>query len=919
MDTPGDVPASFLVDPASLHILLVDANAASRANITALLQKYNYQVTSCKTSQEAIRTLEARRGPGGTSGFDLILKEHSPAQGTNACRLLRKAQSESVLEGIPIIVVSTTENRDVMVTCLQLGAADYMIKPLRHNEVRNLWARVYWWRRASYLQQRPSGSVPLEDFAPQPSNGSQETKEDDDGQEGLEEDSGEGSAPNGSASPRNGSNDGSKELGSKNGSKGANGWSGTQPPQPVFRGQAGGRTNGGNGTSTTNLACQGSNHPNSDAAPAGVHGGGNAPGATAVADAPALHIAPLDLSTKPSKSKQPVPLQPANTEPNRDSGDAAPGFRAYVSSENTRKRSADKMDNADIGTARSSGSDHTRSRGNPNSSKRRASVSRMDSGSAGVATSDATFNLAGDCTPAGGSQPAGPEVGGSHVGAADPMKLHTNHGQSGSGSCVAMNQGAANGFGGYYPFGMMTPFTVPPQFWSQMSGGQMGAQGGNADMAAMFSQFSHQAQTQQGMTNMSQGQQQQQQQHQQVAMHNQLMMQHSMLMQQCGMPAPPFVSFQNLNRAMANQASNSHQAGQPQQGGQQTGNAQPQRTPTPVHGQTQPHGAQGGPSGSAQETPSREVGRRGTPHTWSSGLPREHSVPVSGMFTGTGNGTSNGGNTLGSAPGNATGATSHTSAQLGMDGSLTEPSRQERRAQALHKYKQKRKNLNFTKKIRYESRKQLAQARPRVKGQFVRLQPGEEETSDPLAMELEEEASQMVSQVEEPRVAVEKITGEARLPSKPVVPALPTEVLPRQSIDDSGSVPVAQMAPTEGSNTPLAPRPLEKQPQGRPAATGTVETQLQGGPAAPGTVETQPKGPSADPLPVETQPKGRSADPGPGEARPRGQPAAPARAPASALAGPPKMSSLMSAARHQAVGGSEKILPSDLRRMFLQP
>ena len=30
-------------------------------------------------------------------------------------------------------------------------------------------------------------------------------------------------------------------------------------------------------------------------------------------------------------------------------------------------------------------------------------------------------------------------------------------------------------------------------------------------------------------------------------------------------------------------------------------------------------------------------------------------------------------------------------------------------------------NLCFTKKIRYESRKQLAQARPRVKGQFVRV------------------------------------------------------------------------------------------------------------------------------------------------------------------------------------------------------
>jgi len=44
----------------------------------------------------------------------------------------------------------------------------------------------------------------------------------------------------------------------------------------------------------------------------------------------------------------------------------------------------------------------------------------------------------------------------------------------------------------------------------------------------------------------------------------------------------------------------------------------------------------------------------------------------------------------------------------------------ERRAAALDKYRQKRKTLCFSKKIRYASRKQLAEARPRNKGQFVR-------------------------------------------------------------------------------------------------------------------------------------------------------------------------------------------------------
>ena len=51
------------------------------------------------------------------------------------------------------VVVSSVDDRAVMASCLQLGAADFLIKPLRANELRNLWARVYWWRRV-----RPLGS-----------------------------------------------------------------------------------------------------------------------------------------------------------------------------------------------------------------------------------------------------------------------------------------------------------------------------------------------------------------------------------------------------------------------------------------------------------------------------------------------------------------------------------------------------------------------------------------------------------------------------------------------------------------------------------------------------------------------------------------------------------------------------------------
>lgn len=47
-------------------------------------------------------------------------------------------------------------------------------------------------------------------------------------------------------------------------------------------------------------------------------------------------------------------------------------------------------------------------------------------------------------------------------------------------------------------------------------------------------------------------------------------------------------------------------------------------------------------------------------------------------------------------------------------------SRTERRAAALVKFRQKRKDRCFDKKIRYEKRKSLAERRPRVRGQFVK-------------------------------------------------------------------------------------------------------------------------------------------------------------------------------------------------------
>ena len=71
--------------------------------------------------------------------------------------------------------------------------------------------------------------------------------------------------------------------------------------------------------------------------------------------------------------------------------------------------------------------------------------------------------------------------------------------------------------------------------------------------------------------------------------------------------------------------------------------------------------------------------------------------------------------------------------------SMDPASAKARRAAALKKFQAKRASRCFTKKIRYTSRKQLAEARPRNRGQFVRVkkdgdEPGAEDGAALLAL-----------------------------------------------------------------------------------------------------------------------------------------------------------------------------------------
>jgi response regulator of citrate/malate metabolism len=53
-------------------------------------------------------------------------------------------------------VMSKVDNQASVAQCLHLGAVDYLVKPLRRNELNNLWAHV--WRRRMVRPRRDSSA-----------------------------------------------------------------------------------------------------------------------------------------------------------------------------------------------------------------------------------------------------------------------------------------------------------------------------------------------------------------------------------------------------------------------------------------------------------------------------------------------------------------------------------------------------------------------------------------------------------------------------------------------------------------------------------------------------------------------------------------------------------------------------------------
>src|SRR5688572_22481694 len=104
------------------HLLVVDDNRVNRILLSRGLETHGHRVETAENGREALEKL--RRG-----AFDLVLLDIEMPE-MNGYEVLETCLQDPNLRDIPIIMTSSLDELDSVVRCVELGAEDYLNKPV---------------------------------------------------------------------------------------------------------------------------------------------------------------------------------------------------------------------------------------------------------------------------------------------------------------------------------------------------------------------------------------------------------------------------------------------------------------------------------------------------------------------------------------------------------------------------------------------------------------------------------------------------------------------------------------------------------------------------------------------------------------------------------------------------------------------
>ncbi|XP_062182472.1 two-component response regulator-like APRR3 isoform X2 [Phragmites australis] len=141
----GVVRWDQILPRCSLRVLLVEHDDSTRQVVTALLRKCGYRVAAVADGMKAWQVMRER-----AYAFDLVLTEVAMPT-LSGIQLLARVVAADECKNIPVIMMSSQDSISTVLKCMQKGAVDFLVKPVRKNELRNLWQHV--WRRHAMNSQ----------------------------------------------------------------------------------------------------------------------------------------------------------------------------------------------------------------------------------------------------------------------------------------------------------------------------------------------------------------------------------------------------------------------------------------------------------------------------------------------------------------------------------------------------------------------------------------------------------------------------------------------------------------------------------------------------------------------------------------------------------------------------------------------
>lgn len=131
------------------NVLVVDDEELNRILLSTNLEESGYLVETAEDGQDALSKLRAR--PFDTVLLDLIMPR------MNGYQVLAEMKHDPVLRRIPVLVISSMDDMDSIVRCIEMGATDYLAKPfdwtLLHARIRGSLASLQEERMALLREQ----------------------------------------------------------------------------------------------------------------------------------------------------------------------------------------------------------------------------------------------------------------------------------------------------------------------------------------------------------------------------------------------------------------------------------------------------------------------------------------------------------------------------------------------------------------------------------------------------------------------------------------------------------------------------------------------------------------------------------------------------------------------------------------------